>query len=98
MENVEGKNRSNWIHKYFDKYKVDGIKCGESHSYIHTECGKNFLFGQNNDNECITFNEEGNISIPHRFDDIIQQKCNIHGILDVFPGYYNTKILCLAKS
>ena len=32
------------------------------------------------------------IYIPHRIDKIIKEKCNAKSIIDVIPGYYNTKI------
>ena len=82
--------------EYFDKYEVSVIKCGEDHSYVGTKCKRNFMFGYNGDNECIKFDGEKRVSIPHQIDDIVRQKCNIEEIIDVFPGRANTKIVCIA--
>lgn len=35
------------------KFKVNTIRCGASHSYCKTECGKHFMFGHNMHGECL---------------------------------------------
>ena len=81
-----------------EKYEADIIKCGAYHSYVHTKCGKNILFGENDDNECIELNgsnDDG--SKPHCIDQIVYDKCKFEKIVDVFVGAYNTKIVGVLK-
>ena len=83
--------------EYFDGYIVDKIGCGEVHSYVGTECGRHYLFGCNDDNECMTFDGNEIVSTPHRFDEIIKKKYDIKEIVNVMPTFYSTKLFCIAK-
>ena len=61
------------------KYKVDVIRCGWTISYCRTKCGKNFIWGQNDDNECLTYdNTRGyqDVCIPTQIDDIVTKNCD----------------------
>ena len=80
--------------KYFDDYIVDGIKCGEQHSYVHTESGGHYLFGVNGDYECIVFDDINAVITPNYINGIIMEQCQIKMFVDVIPGYCNTKIIC----
>ena len=82
------------------KYKVELIRCGYNISYCKTVCNKHFIWGQNDDNECLTYkqNEAGeyeDVLIPHRIDNIIKNKCgdNVSKITQIHPGYYSTHII-----
>ena len=79
--------------KYFadNEYIVDVIKCGSHHSYARTECGKHVLFGENGDNECMTFGKL--LNEPNCINEIVMEKCKVKEILDVVPGAYNTKVI-----
>ncbi len=74
-------------------YIVDVIDCGCSHSYIKTEDGRHYLFGSNDDGECITFNDENKIIAPFRVDEIIKQHYNAQEIIQMVLGYGNTKVI-----
>ena len=41
------------------QYKVDLIRCGYNLSYCRTVCRKHFIWGQNDDNECLTYEQDG---------------------------------------
>eukprot|EP01084_Bolivina_argentea_P281421 481500_1 len=80
---------------YFTNTVIDIIGCGYNHSYVHTKCGKHFLFGSNKYSECISFDaKEELIKIPHRIDDIVMTKYDIKSIIEVVPGHENTSIIC----
>ena len=79
--------------KSLNEYKIDIARCGEDHSYVKTKCGKHFMFGSNEENECMTFTDEKKITIPRRVDDVIYNKCGIKTIIEVIPGHFNTKII-----
>ena len=76
---------------------MDLVRCGYNMSYCRTKCGKHFIWGQNDDNECMTYDESHNYEdalIPHRIDDIIMEQLeDISNIFDVYPGYYSTQII-----
>ena len=76
-------------------YVVDRIMAGHNHSYCRTSCGKHFLFGSNENNECITFDDRNKVKKPHRIDEIVKEKCNVQSIVDVISGRYNTKLICM---
>eukprot|EP01084_Bolivina_argentea_P193931 332699_1 len=50
--------------KYLKDYKVCFIKCGQYHSYVKTVDEKYFLFGRNNDNQCITNDCRDIVTVP----------------------------------
>jgi len=86
------------IEDVFDDYEIAKMGCGIYHSFVVTECGKYHLFGTNDNNACLTFDDKRNVSIPHRFDLILKQKFpEIEEIIDVSVGSDNTKIVCLAR-
>ena len=73
---------------------VEVIKCGASHSYVGTSDGSHWLFGMNDDWECVTENE-GPVLRPYKINDVVRRTCDVKDIVEVFPGYYCTKIVCL---
>ena len=78
--------------KQFDDLIVDRVKCGDQHSYVHTECGMHILFGRNSSNVCIG---EQAKSKPHCIDEIIYDKYkDVTQIVDVVLGRVNTIIIC----
>ena len=79
--------------KFFDDYIVDKIKVGQRHNYVHTECGKNYIWGDNENKECINFDNEDFIARPHQIDDIVKKQCSIRQIVDVQLVWYNTVLI-----
>lgn len=79
---------------FFVDYTVDVIRCGHYHSYIKTKDDKRFMFGYNRSSECIVFDKQCTIKVPHRIDHALHTEYNIETILEVVPGYYNTTIIC----
>ena len=78
----------------FKGMKVKVIKCGSNHSYCKTNDGRNWLWGRNENNECLVLNDKRKRrKIPFCIDRVIEKKCNGQRIKDVFLGYNNTKIL-----
>ena len=82
-------------------YEIDLIRCGYSASYCRTKCGKHFMWGQNDDNECLTYSETvlgfKDVFTPRRVDEIIidkwKGKGEISKIIEIYPGYYCTHII-----
>ena len=76
-------------------YIVDKICCSSEHSYFRTRCGKHFMCGENQDNQCII--EDGKLYLytPTRIDLIMKEKYNVIEILDAVLGYYNTTFVCV---
>ena len=81
--------------EFFKKFVVDEVKCGMYHNTVRTNCGKYFLFGSDDDNECMTFDEGPAAALPNRIDELVKNICNVERIIDVIPGWYNTKIICV---
>ena len=79
---------------FFDKFVVDEIKCGWKHNWVKTKCGRNYLFGSNSHYECLVFEDNPDMAMPHCIDGIVQSKCQIGKIIDVALGYFNTIIIC----
>ena len=52
------------------------------------------MFGSNEENECMTFDDGGSVTIPQQIDDIIKEKTKAQSIIDIIPGYYTTTIVC----
>ena len=52
-------------------YVVDKVCCGHFHSYFRTNCGKHFMCGSNDDNECM-IEDEGDLFRAKRIDLIIK--------------------------
>ena len=79
------------------EYEIDEIRCGYNMSYCRTKCGKDFIWGQNDDNECLTYDIGSfeDVYIPRQIDVIIKEKCedNISRIVGIYPGYYLTYIV-----
>ncbi len=75
-----------------EEYVVNCIDCGYGHSHIGTECGKHYMFGSNDDGECCTLTEERHIILPYRVDEIIKIQCKAKEIIQIIPGFYNTKL------
>ena len=80
-------------------YIVDVIKCGHEHSYCRTVCGKHYLFGSNTDLKS-SLNlagasgwDDGDVMEPFRIDLLLKDEHNIKEIIEVHPGYYNTKLI-----
>ena len=78
------------------EYEIELIRCGYHHGYCRSKCGKHWIWGQNDDNECLRYElgTDKNVHSPHRIDQIIKRKTASNRIIDVYPGYYATKIIC----
>ena len=77
------------------KYVVDVVKCGRKHSLVKTECNKYFMFSNNIYGVCFGDQNEKYIWSPFRVNTILKEKHCIKTIIDIYPGYCNTKILCI---
>ena len=91
-----GYGKKVWIPKmidYLKEYVVVEIKCGYHMSYCKTECGKNFLWGANNNNQCIDFSNTSTVFIPNQIDEIVRAICNCKSILRVYLGFLCTFII-----
>ena len=73
-------------------YVVDDIKCGYAHCCARTVCGKWFMWGCNDNNQCIAFND-GREERLSRVDEMIKDKTGTACIVDIVPGLYNTYII-----
>ena len=84
---------------YFNNHDVSAIKCGTYQSYVRTDQGQHFLFGDNEFKECLVFVEKEKIYEPHLINDIVKEKLNnkVECIVDVFLGSENTTIICKMK-
>ena len=83
--------------EFFKDYKVDTIDCGHSHSYVKTKCGKHFMFGNNDYNECMTFtnpDDDKYIYTPRIVNETMMKKYKIKEIIHILPGYFDTTIIC----
>eukprot|EP01084_Bolivina_argentea_P023685 44227_1 len=56
-------------------YEIVEIKCGYNHSYCKSKNGKHFLFGGNEYNHCLTYDDKPVISLPYCINDIVKEKC-----------------------
>ena len=52
------------------------------------------MFGNNAENECMTFDDQKEGTIPCRIDEILLRKCKAKSIIDILPGYFDTTIIC----
>ena len=77
-------------------YDIEIIKFGYHHGYCRSKCGKHWIWGQNDDNECLMYEqgEDEDVFSPHRIDEIVTEKAGATRIIDIYPGYYATKIIC----
>ena len=79
------------------QYKVDAVRCGGSHSFCRTQCGKHFLFGYNSYVQCLcqedTGDVLGDVLSPYCIDEVVQANCG-KKIVSVHPGGSNTIIIC----
>ena len=74
-------------------YNVDLIRCGTEHAYIKTKCGKYFVFGNSQEGEGI-LSAMDYYSTATRVDEYVKWACNASRIVDIFPGHFNTKVIC----
>ena len=79
--------------KKLEEYEVNGIEAGHRHSYCKSVCGKHWLFGSNEYNECITYDGRKKVKEPFQIDQIIKEYCKGKYVKSVSLGYYNTKII-----
>ena len=79
-------------------YIVTDVGCGFSHSYLKTDCDKHYMFGSNSDGECCSYNDERNVFVPYRVDEIIKDKCKATDVIKIVPAYYNTKVIVTIES
>ena len=71
---------------------VDIIKCGFFHSYVKTVDGDHYLFGFNQDSECIASTEQY-VTVPCCINEKVRMQFMIREIISVHPGCYNTTII-----
>ena len=82
-------------------YDVGNIGCGFWHSYVGTMCGKHFLFGNNESNECIFADTNiypSKVKIPHLINEVIEQKYKNMSIKSVHLGFESTKVVLVSKN
>ena len=82
--------------KIYNGYNVKQINCGHSHSYVMLDNQQHFLFGNNQNNQCIIDNKNNNnkyIKIPYCINDIVYKQTNGKIIYKVFVGFDNTKLI-----
>ena len=83
--------------EFFDEYIVESIKCGWRHNWIRTECGADYMFGDNGDNECIKFGDNNNdftcVLWLHRIEEIVKHQCKVKYIIGIALGCYTTQII-----
>ena len=91
QESVASINKPKLIESVKD-FVIDCIDCGYVHSYVKTVDKKHYLFGSNDNGECITYNDETEIIVPFRVDQIIKSKCNAKEIINIELGCFNTKV------
>ena len=53
---------------------IIGIDCGVFHSYCLSKDGKHYLFGKNDDNECITFDGKTRVTLPFCVNQVIEDR------------------------
>lgn len=80
-------------------YDIDLIRCGYNHCTARSKCGNHWIWGQNDDNECLTYEQDeydrfDNVHSTKRIDKIIKETCEVGSVVEVHPGYYSTKIIC----
>ena len=73
-------------------YRINLIRCGYCHSYCRSECGKHFIWGNNTYGGCMVKDEEM-VLLPYRVDGLIKEQCGDCEIVELLPGYYNTKVI-----
>ena len=91
MSNVEYIYQPKLI-KSIKESVVDCIDCGDSHSYVRTTDNQHYLFGLNFHGQCITYNDKKKVNAPFRVDQIIKRECRAKKIIEIAPGFGNTKV------
>ena len=76
-------------------FVIDYIDCGYRHSYVKTVDERHYLFGSNEYGECIAYNDEQDIFIPFRVDQIIKSHCKAKEILAMNLDITIQKSQCL---
>ena len=81
-------------------FTVKSIKCGYSHSVCRTACGRYYIWGSNNFGQsslqlqgASTAAHNDDVVLPFRIDMLLKEKYNVKKVIDVDPGYLNTKIV-----
>ena len=72
------------------------IRCGLEHSYVRTETGDHYLFGSNDDGECMVDNMKY-VKMPVCINDKIEEIGADMDIEEISPGFFNSKIICVEK-
>ena len=72
---------------------VNTIKCGAQHSYCKT-IDKHFIWGSNEQHECLAADNNSIISIPVQVDQYISLKCDNKKIESAYLGYFKTILEC----
>ena len=78
------------------EYDICDIDCGYWHSYVGTICGKHFLFGSNERNECIVGDAKDyptKVTMPNFINQVIEKKYKEMRIRNVHLGFNNTKVV-----
>ena len=79
-------------------YKIDAIKCGYQHSYCRTMEGHHYMWGSNQNGECLVESDGKYINAPYKInmEDILRQKLGVSGtqLVGIKLGKYHTEI-CL---
>ena len=81
-------------------YKVNKIRCGHSHSYVRTDCGRHYLFGSNINEQCLKLlvdNDDKSILRPYRVDQIVNHKCK-GTLIDVCVGFQSSKFVVICDN
>ena len=76
-----------------DGMKMDLIRAGYTHGYCRSVCGKHFVWGDNSYGQCMMHDDVSRrVMVPTRIDNVIE-KDNGMKIIEILPGYYNTKVI-----
>ena len=74
-------------------YPVIQIECGYNHSYVKLKNELHFMFGSNEYNECITYDDRENVMDPFCINDIVAEKTEGRIIKSVSLGCNCTMII-----
>eukprot|EP01084_Bolivina_argentea_P303109 523265_1 len=95
--NVEGIIKMPTIIEYFKCLNVLEIKCGSHHSYVKSNTRNHYLFGRNQDNECISNCDLFTVNYAHCINDSDYKIFKKKVILSVSLGFKRTKIILVDK-
>ena len=81
-----------------DEYIIEYMKVGWRHNFVATNDDQYFMFGSNADCECLAYDTEDDEPLEIEGElinvgEILNKKYDIHEIVDIALGRYNTVIV-----